>query len=122
MLALIAFALIASSPAPPSAEPPGDAERPPSAIDADETPAEAEAQAREPESAAATEAEAIELSLQAAVASVQRTHRNAKILSAETLEGHRTASKVYRIKFLTADGRVRVVQVPAQRTPPQRSR
>jgi hypothetical protein len=109
MLALIAFALIASSPAPPSAEPPGDAERPPSAIDAEE-------------SAAATEAEAIELSLQAAVASVQRTHRNAKILSAETLEGHRTASKVYRIKFLTADGRVRVVQVPAQRTPPQRSR
>lgn len=49
-------------------------------------------------------------SLQDAVERVQR-ETSGKILSAETVRIGR--QKMYRIKVLTPDGRVRVVQVPA---------
>jgi uncharacterized membrane protein YkoI len=54
---------------------------------------------------------AAKLSLQEAVAQVEReTH--GKVLSAETKHnGHQT---VYRIKVLTRDGQVRVIEVPAE--------
>ncbi|MGH8171681.1 MAG: PepSY domain-containing protein [Rhodanobacteraceae bacterium] len=60
---------------------------------------------------AATVAQARELSAQDAVAQVQRD-TNGKVLSVQTLTiGKR---KVYRIKVLTHDGQVRVVQVQAE--------
>jgi uncharacterized membrane protein YkoI len=54
---------------------------------------------------------AANLTLQEAVARVEReTH--GKVLSAETKHnGHQT---VYRIKVLTRDGQVRVIEVPAE--------
>jgi uncharacterized membrane protein YkoI len=52
-----------------------------------------------------------ELSAQEAVAKVQQ-ETSGKVLSVQTLmQGKR---KVYRIKVLTSDGQVRVVQVPAE--------
>jgi uncharacterized membrane protein YkoI len=60
---------------------------------------------------AAPAAHARELSVQEAVAKAQQdTH--GKVLSVQTLTmGKR---KVYRIKVLTPDGQVRVVQIPAE--------
>jgi uncharacterized membrane protein YkoI len=59
----------------------------------------------------AASARARELSAQEAVAKVQQ-ETSGKVLSVQTLmQGKR---KVYRIKVLTADGQVRVVQVPAE--------
>ena len=56
-------------------------------------------------------AQARELSVQEAVAKVQQD-TNGKVLSVQTLTmGKR---KVYRIKVLTQDGQVRVVQVAAE--------
>lgn len=53
-----------------------------------------------------------EISLQEAVAQAQREVEG-KVLSVQTLNvGKR---KIYRIKVLTHDGRVRVVQVPAEK-------
>lgn len=53
-----------------------------------------------------------EISAQEAVAQAQR-EVNGKVLSVQTLNvGKR---KIYRIKVLTHDGRVRVVQVPAEK-------
>jgi len=58
----------------------------------------------------AVKAEAREISAQEAVAQAQR-ETNGKVLSVQTLTiGKR---KVYRIKVLTQDGQVRVVQVQA---------
>ncbi len=52
-----------------------------------------------------------EISLQEAVAQAQKETQG-KVLSAQTLTvGKR---KVYRIKTITRDGRVRIVQVPAE--------
>ena len=52
-----------------------------------------------------------ELTAQEAVAKVQQ-ETSGKVLSVQTLmQGKR---KVYRIKVLTSDGQVRVVQVPAE--------
>jgi uncharacterized membrane protein YkoI len=60
---------------------------------------------------AATGAGARELTAQEAVAKVQQ-ETSGKVLSVQTLmQGKR---KVYRIKVLTSDGQVRVVQVPAE--------
>lgn len=60
---------------------------------------------------AAGTADARELSAQEAVAKVQQ-ETSGKVLSVQTLmQGKR---KVYRIKVLTSDGQVRVVQVPAE--------
>jgi len=60
---------------------------------------------------AASAADAREMSVQEAVAKVQQ-ETNGKVLSVQTLTiGKR---KVYRIKVLTLDGQVRVVQVPAE--------
>jgi uncharacterized membrane protein YkoI len=60
---------------------------------------------------AAASAEARELTAQEAVAKVQQ-ETSGKVLSVQTLmQGKR---KVYRIKVLTSDGQVRVVQVPAE--------
>lgn len=60
---------------------------------------------------AAGTAGARELTAQEAVAKVQQ-ETSGKILSVQTLmQGKR---KVYRIKVLTLDGQVRVVQVPAE--------
>jgi uncharacterized membrane protein YkoI len=57
-------------------------------------------------------AEARELSVQEAVAQVQRDTNGGKVLSVQTLTiGKR---KVYRIKVLTHDGQVRVVQIQAE--------
>jgi len=59
----------------------------------------------------AVAAHARELSAQEAVAQVQR-ETNGKVLSVQTLTiGKR---KVYRIKVLTHDGQVRVVQIQAE--------
>jgi uncharacterized membrane protein YkoI len=59
---------------------------------------------------AAGAAGARELTTQEAVAKVQQ-ETSGKVLSVQTLmQGKR---KVYRIKVLTLDGQVRVVQVPA---------
>ena len=59
---------------------------------------------------AAPAAQAANLSLQDAVAKVEReTH--GKVLSAETK--HNGRQTVYRIKVLTRDGQVRVIEVPA---------
>ena len=60
---------------------------------------------------AATASFAATLSLQDAIAKVERdTH--GKVLSAETRHnGNRT---VYRIKVLTHDGQVQVIEVPAE--------
>jgi uncharacterized membrane protein YkoI len=60
---------------------------------------------------AAASAGARELTAQEAVAKVQQ-ETSGKVLSVQTLmQGKR---KVYRIKVLTSDGQVRVVQVPAE--------
>ena len=60
---------------------------------------------------AASGAAARELTSQEAVAKVQQ-ETSGKVLSVQTLmQGKR---KVYRIKVLTLDGQVRVVQVPAE--------
>jgi len=60
---------------------------------------------------AAASAGARELTSQEAVAKVQQ-ETSGKVLSVQTLmQGKR---KVYRIKVLTVDGQVRVVQVPAE--------
>lgn len=60
---------------------------------------------------AAVPARAVALTLQDAVAKVEReTH--AKVLSAETK--HNGRQTVYRIKVLTRDGQVRVIEVPAE--------
>ena len=57
-------------------------------------------------------AEARELSVQEAVAQVQRDTNGGKVLSVQTLTiGKR---KVYRIKVLTRDGQVRVMQIQAE--------
>jgi uncharacterized membrane protein YkoI len=59
---------------------------------------------------AAPTVQAANLSLQEAVAKVEReTH--GKVLSAETK--HNGRQTVYRIKVLTHDGQVRVIEVPA---------
>ena len=59
----------------------------------------------------AANAQARELTAQEAVAKVQQ-ETSGKVLSVQTLmQGKR---KVYRIKVLTLDGQVRVVQVPAE--------
>jgi uncharacterized membrane protein YkoI len=59
----------------------------------------------------AASAGARELTAQEAVAKVQQ-ETSGKVLSVQTLmQGKR---KVYRIKVLTSDGQVRVVQVPAE--------
>jgi uncharacterized membrane protein YkoI len=59
----------------------------------------------------AATAGARELTTQEAVAKVQQ-ETSGKVLSVQTLmQGKR---KVYRIKVLTLDGQVRVVQVPAE--------
>jgi uncharacterized membrane protein YkoI len=59
----------------------------------------------------AASAGARELTAQEAVAKVQQ-ETSGKVLSVQTLmQGKR---KVYRIKVLTLDGQVRVVQVPAE--------
>ncbi len=55
--------------------------------------------------------EARELSAQEAVAKVQQ-ETNGKVLSVQTLTTGK--HKVYRIKVLTSDGQVRVVQVAAE--------
>ena len=56
-------------------------------------------------------AHAREISAQEAVSQVQHD-TNGKVLSVQTLDmGKR---KVYRIKVLTRDGQVRVVEVPAE--------
>lgn len=61
---------------------------------------------------AAGAALAREISVQEAVAQAQREVEG-KVLSVQTLNvGKR---KIYRIKVLTHDGRVRVVQVPAEK-------
>ena len=60
---------------------------------------------------AVASAGARELTTQEAVAKVQQ-ETSGKVLSVQTLmQGKR---KVYRIKVLTLDGQVRVVQVPAE--------
>ena len=59
----------------------------------------------------ALSAEARELSTQEAVAKVQQ-ETNGKVLSVQTLTMGK--HKVYRIKVLTPDGQVRVVQVSAE--------
>jgi len=59
---------------------------------------------------AAGAAQAANMSLQDAVAKVEReTH--GRVLSAETK--HNGRQTVYRIKVLTRDGQVRVIEVPA---------
>jgi uncharacterized membrane protein YkoI len=61
--------------------------------------------------AAAASASAAPLSLRDAIKNVQRD-TGAKVLSAETKHiGKRT---VYRIKVLTHDGQVKVIEVPAE--------
>jgi len=50
------------------------------------------------------------MTLQDAIAKVER-ETGAKVLSAETKGGAR--QKVYRIKVLTRDGQVKVIDVPA---------
>ena len=60
----------------------------------------------------AISAQARELSVQEAVAQVQRDTNGGKVLSVQTLTiGKR---KVYRIKVLTRDGQVRVMQIQAE--------
>ncbi len=59
---------------------------------------------------AVTGAHAMGLSLQDAVAKVERENHG-KVLSAETK--HNGKRTVYRIKVLTHDGQVRVIEVPA---------
>ena len=60
---------------------------------------------------AATGVHAREVSLQEAVAQAQR-ETDGKVLSVQTLSvGKR---KFYRIKVLTRDGQVRIVQIPAE--------
>jgi uncharacterized membrane protein YkoI len=59
---------------------------------------------------AITGAHATSLSLQDAVAKVER-ESHGKVLSAETK--HNGKRTVYRIKVLTHDGQVRVIEVPA---------
>ena len=62
-----------------------------------------------------TVAMAREISVQEAVAQAQR-EGSGKLLSVQTLTvGKR---KVYRVKLLTRDGRVRIVQVPAEQATP----
>ena len=59
---------------------------------------------------AAMPAVAAPMTLQDAIAKVER-ETGAKVLSAETKGGAR--QKVYRIKVLTRDGQVKVIDVPA---------
>lgn len=55
--------------------------------------------------------EAREISVQEAVAQAQR-QADGKVLSVQTLNvGKR---KVYRVKILTRDGQVRIIQIPAE--------
>jgi uncharacterized membrane protein YkoI len=64
----------------------------------------------------AAPAHAAGLTLQDAVAKVEReTH--GKVLSAETK--HNGRQTVYRIKVLTRDGQVRVIEVPADGSEPE---
>jgi uncharacterized membrane protein YkoI len=56
-------------------------------------------------------ADAREISAQEAVAQVQHD-TNGKVLSVQTLNTGKR--KVYRIKVLTRDGQVRVVEVPSE--------
>jgi len=65
---------------------------------------------------AAGSAEAV-ASLQAAISKVERETRG-KVLSAETKHNGRTT--VYRIKVITRDGQVRVIEVPADEQRPSR--
>ena len=60
--------------------------------------------------AAAIPAAAAPMTLQEAIAKVER-ETGAKVLSAETKGGAR--QKVYRIKVLTREGQVKVIDVPA---------
>ena len=60
---------------------------------------------------AATMAAAREITPQEAVAQVQRG-TDEKVLSVQTLSVAKR--KVYRIKLLTHDGQIRIVQVPAE--------
>lgn len=60
----------------------------------------------------AISAQARELSVQEAVTQAQRETNGGKVLSVQTLTiGKR---KVYRIKVLTRDGQVRVMQIQAE--------
>ena len=61
-------------------------------------------------SAAPITGTAAAMTLQEAIAKVER-ETGAKVLSAETKGGVR--QKVYRIKVLTRDGKVKVIDVPA---------
>lgn len=61
--------------------------------------------------AAAVDVQARELSVQEAVAQAQR-ESDGKVLSVQTLNVGK--HKVYRIKILTRDGQVRIVQVAAE--------
>ena len=61
--------------------------------------------------AAAVDVPARELSVQEAVAQAQR-ESDGKVLSVQTLNVGK--HKVYRIKILTRDGQVRIVQVAAE--------
>ena len=61
--------------------------------------------------ALAAEVHARELSVQEAVAQAQR-ETDGKVLSVQTLNVGK--HKVYRIKILTRDGQVRIVQVAAE--------
>jgi uncharacterized membrane protein YkoI len=61
--------------------------------------------------ATAAQVQARELSVQEAVAQAQR-ETDGKVLSVQTLNVAK--HKVYRIKILTRDGQVRIVQVQAE--------
>ncbi len=65
-----------------------------------------------PPGSAEDRAPAAELGMEDAVERVQ-TENQARVLAAQEL--HVGTKKIYRIKFLTADGRVRAVHVPADR-------
>ena len=60
--------------------------------------------------AASVAAKSAPLTLQEAIAKVER-ETGAKVLSAETK--HATRQTVYRIKILTRQGQVKVIEVPA---------
>ena len=60
--------------------------------------------------AASVAAKTAPLTLQEAIAKVER-ETGAKVLSAETK--HASRQTVYRIKILTRDGQVKVIEVPA---------
>ncbi|MDR2011755.1 MAG: hypothetical protein LBQ20_01635 [Rhodanobacter sp.] len=54
-----------------------------------------------------------EITPQEAIAQVQR-EIDEKVLSVQTLNVGKGKSKIYRIKLLTRDGQMRIVQVPAE--------